>query len=124
VSHPDLGPGPFALIQPSAGYVEGQNKDLAVKHVFLGMGGLGKLSDAYIENYWQEMVLSTKAKHVYLIHWDDFTQPLMKQGEPVGLKPMPKLLDNLPRSLELLKMFSERDSVTLHVLDAWEMVYF
>ncbi len=124
VSHPSLGPEPFALIQPSAGYVEGQNKGISVKHVFLGMGGLGKLSNAYIENYWREMVLVTGAKHVYLIHWDDFTQPLFEQGEPVALKPMPKLLDDLPRSLELLKMFSERDRVTLHVLDAWEMVYF
>ncbi|PZO14291.1 MAG: hypothetical protein DCE87_11055 [Betaproteobacteria bacterium] len=124
VSHPGLGPGPFALIQPSAGYVEGQNKDIAVEHVFLGMGGLGKLSDAYIENYWREMVVGTGAKHVYLIHWDDFTQPLMKKGQLVGLKPMPKLLDDFPRSLELLKMFSERDGVTLHVLDAWQMVHF
>ena len=56
-----------------------------MKHVFLGMGGLGKLSDAYIENYWQEMVVRTQAKHVYLIHWDDFTQPLIKEGDPVAL---------------------------------------
>ncbi|KYP11965.1 MAG: hypothetical protein A0129_04705 [Limnobacter sp. CACIAM 66H1] len=124
VSHPGLGPGPFALIQPSAGFVEGQNKGFSVKHVFLGMGGLGKLSYAYIENYWREMVLVPGATHVYLIHWDDFTQPLMKQGEPLALKPMPKLLDDFPRSLELLKMFSERDGVSLHVLNSWEMVYF
>ncbi|MGV3467975.1 MBL fold metallo-hydrolase [Limnobacter sp.] len=124
VSHPGLGPGPFALIQPSAGFVEGQNKGFSVKHVFLGMGGLGKLSHAYIENYWREMVLVPGATHVYLIHWDDFTQPLMKQGEPLALKPMPKLLDDFPKSLELLKMFSERDGVSLHVLNSWEMVYF
>lgn len=124
VSHPGLGPGPFALIQPSAGYVEGQNKGIAVKHVFLGMGGLGKLSEAYIENYWQEMVMNTGASNVYLIHWDDFTQPLMKQGQSQALKPMPKLLDDLEKSLELLKMFSKRDGVTLQVLDAWQMVYF
>lgn len=124
VSHPSLGPGPFALIQPSAGYIEGQNKGIAVKHVFLGMGGLGKLTDTYIEDYWQEMVLTTGARHVYLIHWDDFTQPLIDQGKLLGLKPMPKLLDNLPRTLKLLKMFSERDGVTLHGLNAWEMVNF
>eukprot|EP01030_Chromulinospumella_sphaerica_P013847 gene13847-13632_t len=48
--------GEFDIQLIHAGYVEGQNKGVSVKHVFLGMGGLGKLSDAYIENYWQEMV--------------------------------------------------------------------
>jgi L-ascorbate metabolism protein UlaG (beta-lactamase superfamily) len=124
VSHPDLGPAPFALIQPSAGFVPGQNKGVNVKHVFLGTGGLGKSSDAYISDYWQEMVVNTGAKQVYLIHWDDFTQPLINQGQLASLKPMPKLLDDFPRSLELLKMFSERDDVTLHVLDAWKLVNF
>jgi L-ascorbate metabolism protein UlaG (beta-lactamase superfamily) len=124
VSHPDLGPEPFALIQPSAGFVPGQNKGVNVKHVFLGTGGLGKSSDAYISDYWQEMVVNTGAKQVYLIHWDDFTQPLINQGQLVSLKPMPKLLDDFPRSLELLKMFAERDGVTLHVLDAWKLVNF
>ena len=124
VSHPDLGPAPFALIQPSAGFVPGQNKGVNVKHVFLGTGGLGKSSDAYISDYWQEMVVNTGAKQVYLIHWDDFTQPLINQGQLASLKPMPKLLDDFPRSLELLKMFAERDGVTLHVLDAWKLVNF
>ncbi len=124
VSHPDLGPAPFALIQPSAGFVPGQNKGVNVKHVFLGTGGLGKSSDAYISDYWQEMVVNTGAKQVYLIHWDDFTQPLINQGQLASLKPMPKLLDDFQRSLELLKMFSERDGVTLHVLDAWKLINF
>lgn len=124
VSHPAVGPVPFALIQPSAGFVAGQNKGLTVNTVFLGTGGLGKLDDQYIADYWQEMVVSTQAKKVYLIHWDDFTQALLEQGKPVALKPMPTLLDDFPRAFELLKMFSERDGVDLQVLNAWEMVYF
>lgn len=124
VSHPGLGPGPFALIQPSAGYVEGQNKGITVKHVFLGMGGLGKLTGDYIENYWREMVVNTGARNVYLIHWDDFTRPLMDQGQSLALKPMPKLLDDPEKTFKLFQTFSERDGVTLHVLDAWQMVYF
>lgn len=123
VSHPSMGPAPFALIQPSAGFVPGQNKDVEVGHVFLGTGGLGKLSDEYIAAYWQEMVLNTGAKNVYLIHWDDFTQPLMNAGQAMALKPMPTLFDNLPRSLEMLKAYSNRDGVTLHLLDAWQIVH-
>ena len=124
VSHPAVEPVPFALIQPSAGFVAGQNKGLTVNTVFLGTGGLGKLDDQYIADYWQEMVVSTQAKKVYLIHWDDFTQALLEQGKPVALKPMPTLLDDFPRAFELLKMFSERDGVDLQVLNAWEMIYF
>lgn len=124
VSHPAVGPGPFALIQPSAGFVAGQNKGLTVNTVFLGTGGLGKLDEQYIADYWQEMVVSTRAKKVYLIHWDDFTQALLEQGKQVALKPMPRLLDDFPRSFELLKMFSKRDDVDLQLLNGWEMVYF
>lgn len=124
VSHPAVGSAPFALIQPSAGFVAGQNKGLTVNTVFLGTGGLGKLDDQYIADYWQEMVVSTQAKQVYLIHWDDFTQALLEQGKPVNLKPMPKLLDDFPRSLELLKAFAKRDEVNLQVLNAWDLIYF
>lgn len=124
LSHPAMGDKPFALIQPSAGFLPGQNKGLTVSTVFLGTGGLGKLSDNYIEQYWQEMVLSTQAKKVYLIHWDDFTLPLLQEGMKQSLKPMPSVLDNFPRSHALLTMLSERDGVQLQVVDAWQMVYF
>lgn len=124
VSHPLLGDGPFALIQPSAGFIPGQNKGLAVRTVFLGTGGLGKLDFRYVADYWQEMVLSTGAKQVYLIHWDDFTLPLMKQGKPVSLQAMPKLVDDFSRSLAELTRLAKRDGVNLHVLDAWDMVEF
>ena len=124
LSHPVLGANPFALIQPSAGFIAGQNDAIKVNTVLLGTGGLGKLSDQYIADYWHEMVVTTQAKTAYLIHWDDFTQPLLAQGKPVALKPMPTLLDDFPRAFELLKMFSERDGVTLHVLDAWQIVHF
>lgn len=124
VSHPAMGDKPFALIQPSAGFLPGQNRGLIVDTVFLGTGGLGKLSDEYIAQYWQEMVVNTQAKKVYLIHWDDFTLPLLSDGKLQSLKPMPGVLDNFPRSLELLTIFAKRDSIELQVVDAWQMVYF
>lgn len=124
VSHPRLGKGPFALIQPSAGFIPGQNKGLAVQTVFLGTGGLGKLDSSYVADYWQEMVLKTGAKQVYLIHWDNFTLPLMKQGKPVLLEAMPNLVDDFSRSLAELTRLSKQDGVNLHVLNAWDMVEF
>lgn len=124
VSHPLLGNGPFALIQPSAGFIPGQNKGIAVNTVFLGTGGLGKLDTRYLEAYWQEMVLNTEAKEVYLIHWDNFTLPLMHQGVTVSLQAMPNLVDDFSRSLRELKKLSQRDGVDLHVLNAWDIVEF
>lgn len=124
LSHPVLGASPFALIQPSAGFIAGQNSAIRVNTVLLGTGGLGKLSDQYIADYWQEMVVTTQAKTVYLIHWDDFTLPLIAQGEPQALKPMPRALDDFPKALKMLKKLADRDGVALHVLDAWQIVRF
>lgn len=124
VSHPLLGVSPFALIQPSAGFIPGQNKGVAVNTVFLGTGGLGKLDTEYLTAYWQEMVLNTGAKQVYLIHWDNFTLPLMHQGAPISLQAMPNLVDDFRKSLRELTTLSQRDGVKLQVLNAWEMVEF
>lgn len=124
VSHPLLGSGPFALIQPSAGFIPGQNNGVAVNTVFLGTGGLGKLDADYLAAYWQEMVMNTGAKQVYLIHWDNFTLPLMQQGLPISLQAMPNLVDDFSRSLRELKKLAQRDSVNLRVLNAWDIVEF
>lgn len=124
VSHPSIGEGPFALIQPSAGFIPGQNRGVAVNTVFLGTGGLGKLDADYLAAYWQEMVLNTGAKQVYLIHWDNFALPLMQHGVPISLQAMPNLVDDFSRSLRELTKLSQRDKVNLQVLNAWDMVEF
>lgn len=124
LSHTQLGGKPFALIQPSAGFVPGQNAGIEVDTVFLGTGGLGKLDDGYIEAYWQEMVKSTQAKRVYLIHWDDFTLPILNEQGPLPLKPMPRLLDDFERSFQTLSTLAKRDRVDLRVLDAWTSLFF
>jgi L-ascorbate metabolism protein UlaG (beta-lactamase superfamily) len=124
VAHPAVKGKAVALIQPSAGFIPGQNQGMTVDTVFLGTGGLGKLSETYMADYWQEMVLNTGARSVYLIHWDDFTQPLLSGSQTQNLKPMPRLMDNFPRSLEVLNRFADRDNVRLQVLDAWQILSF
>jgi L-ascorbate metabolism protein UlaG (beta-lactamase superfamily) len=124
VSHPRLGGRPFALIQPSAGFIPGQNRGVAVDTVFLGTGGLGKLDSSYVADYWQEMVLNTGAEQVFLIHWDNFTLPLMQHGVPVALQAMPNLVDDFSRSLDQLVRLGQRDGVTVQVLNAWDVVEF
>ncbi|HEY1059730.1 MAG TPA: hypothetical protein VGE55_13455 [Limnobacter sp.] len=124
VYHRNTGAQPIALIQPSAGYVPGQNAGLKVPVVFLGTGGLGKLDEDYAARYWKEMVTDTGAKTVYLVHWDDFTLPLMKGGELDALRPMPKLVDHFDRTVTRLQAFARRDGVSLTILQAWKKVNF
>lgn len=121
VSHGDKS---LALIQPSAGFVPDQNRGIEVGAVFLGAGGLGKQTDAYLERYWHEMVTQTKAKQVYLIHWDDFTKPLMAQGHVLPSVAMPVLLDDFPSTQDRLGRLAKRDGVELIVLSAWQQVTF
>jgi L-ascorbate metabolism protein UlaG (beta-lactamase superfamily) len=72
ISHPQG----TALVQGSAGFVEGalsgKNADVAM----LGVGGLSSLGKDYVAQYWQETVVRTGAMRVYPIHYEDFTKPL------------------------------------------------
>ncbi|HEX4842629.1 MAG TPA: hypothetical protein VFV57_03090 [Limnobacter sp.] len=124
VGHDSKGQEPLALIQPSAGFVPGENKDLRVPLVFLGVGGLGRLGEEYIASYWAEMVTQTGAKQVYLIHWDDFTKPVFEAGQPKTLVAMPRLMDDFSKALPVLQGLAKRDKVQLVVHQAWETVTF
>ena len=64
-----------ALIQGSAGYVEGRLQGTAADVVYLGIGGLGSLGKDHAAAYFDEIVGSTGARCVVPIHWDDFTLP-------------------------------------------------
>ncbi|WP_370262631.1 MBL fold metallo-hydrolase [Limnobacter sp.] len=124
VHHKSQGDEPIALVQPSAGFLPGENRDLKVPVVFLGVGGLGRLGQDYIESYWQEMVTQTGARRVYLIHWDDFTKPVFSQGQPAPLVPMPALMDDMSAALPVLQGLALRDGVQLEVHQAWETITF
>ena len=68
-------PAGTALIQGSAGYVEGRLADTAADVVYLGIGGLGSLGKDHAAAYFDEIVGPTEARCVVPIHWDDFTLP-------------------------------------------------
>ena len=58
---------------------------LDVETVVLGIGGLELKSQAYLERFYQEVVLNSGARHVYLSHWDNFFKPLDRPLKPLGL---------------------------------------
>ena len=73
------------LVFGSAAYSPNAYIDLDVQTVVLGIGGLELKSQAYLESLYQEVVLNSGARHVYLSHWDNFFKPLDRPLKPLGL---------------------------------------
>lgn len=71
-----------ALVQGSAGYVEGAFEALEADVVFLGTGGIGTQSRDYREAYWYETVTRLGAGRVIPVHWDSLTGPI--EGDFTG----------------------------------------
>ncbi len=90
-------PGARLLVQGSAGYLEGALAGEQVDHVFLGVGGLERLSPEYTRAYWHEMVEVTRARRVFPVHWDDFTRPY---GEIV---PIPRVAGDVSETFARLQ---------------------
>ncbi len=67
IKHPDGS----LLIQGSAGFVPSALAGVKVDTVFLGAGGLNALPIEHVKQYVAEIVKTTQAKTVYLIHHDD-----------------------------------------------------
>ena len=110
-------PAGTLLVQGSAGWQEGA---LAGRHadvVLLGIGGLGTRDEAYRESYWREVVGAVGPRCVIPIHWDDFTLPLS-----APLAPSPRILDDVPASLDFLIQKTSDDSLGLGLLPVWEPV--
>lgn len=99
------------LVQGSAGFLEGALEGVRVDIVMLGVGLLEGLGRDYAERYWQELVTTTGAAHVFPVHFDDFSRPF---GE-IALQP--RVLDNFVDTAGWLEEFrSTWDSDTrLHL---------
>lgn len=85
ISHP-LG---TTVVQGSAGFLEEALADVQADVVMLGVSLIEGLGKKYTKRYWQSLVTATGADHVFLIHFDDFTQPF---GE---VKLFPRVLEDI-----------------------------
>lgn len=63
------------LVQGSAGFLEGALADTKADVVMLGVSLIEGLGRDYVEQYWQALVTTTGAAHVFAIHFDDFLKP-------------------------------------------------
>lgn len=107
--------GRTALIQGSAGFVEGATAGLEADVVYLGIGQLGIHDRKYIETYWYEHVTQTGAKLAVMTHWDDFFRGL---DEP--LRALPMAGDDLDNTMHHVTRLAERDGVRVAFPTLWQ----
>ena len=68
-------PAGAAVVQGSAGYVEGGLDDVAADVAYLGIGGVSIPGRDHARTYFEEIVRATGAGCARPIHWDDFNRP-------------------------------------------------
>jgi L-ascorbate metabolism protein UlaG (beta-lactamase superfamily) len=105
-----------ALVQGSAGFVEGVLERYRADAVFLGVGGLARQGEAYSERYFREIVEAVGARQVIPIHYDDLTAPT--DGP---LVPMPALVDDVAKSFDrLIARAAATPGLEFALLPYWE----
>jgi L-ascorbate metabolism protein UlaG (beta-lactamase superfamily) len=99
------------LVHGSGGFDDQGLAGIHADVVLLGVGMLEPLGRGYAEAYWQAVVTTTGARHVFAVHFDDFTRPF---GE---IRLYPRLIDDLAKTSGWLEEFRTRwDSDTkLHL---------
>jgi L-ascorbate metabolism protein UlaG (beta-lactamase superfamily) len=107
--------GRSLLVHGSAGFIPGALKNHKAEVVFLGIGTLGRQTQEFKEHYWDEVVKTTGAARVILIHWDNFFAPL---EEP--LKPLPWPADNFKASMDFLNAQGAKDHVDVRLPVLWQ----
>jgi len=105
------------LVHGSANFRAGALKGRSADVVYLGLGHLGRQSDAFVDAYWNEVVRATGATRVIVMHWDDFFRSL---DEP--LRPMPSVLDPVQNAMRRILERGARDGVEVLSPVAWERV--
>ncbi|PJZ71359.1 hypothetical protein CH373_02350 [Leptospira perolatii] len=103
------------LIQGSAGFIPGALKGHKADVVYLGVSGLGKFDESYLQEYWKETMETVGAKRAILVHWDDFFEPL--DGELVLLPPF---LDNFDNSIKFLLAKGKASDVDIRIPIVWK----
>ena len=73
-----------ALVFGSAGFVPGSYQGLNVDTVILSIGGLGLRPASYLERLYQEVVIASGARQVWISHWDNFFRPILPGLRPLG----------------------------------------
>lgn len=107
--------GRTALLQGSAGFVDGALAGRRAEVAYLGIGQLGVMDEDYIRAYWAHTVETVGARRVVLTHWDDFFRGLDRP-----LRALPYLGDDLDVTMRVLGELAREQDVALHLPTLWQ----
>lgn len=113
VRHPRVS----VLVHASANHVPGRLAGHTADVVYLGIGTLGRQTDRFRDEYWNEVVLATGATTVIPVHWDDFSAPLTRP-----LRPLPYPVDDFGAAMDFLLARGARDRVRVLLPVLWREV--
>ncbi|WP_218029879.1 hypothetical protein [Streptomyces rishiriensis] len=103
------------LLHASANFRPGALQGRLADVVYLGVGSLGRQRPGFLDAYWDEVVVTTGARRVVLVHWDDLFVGLHRP-----LRPMPYFLDSLDATMSRLLPLARRDGVDVVMPVAWQ----
>lgn len=103
------------LLHASANYRPGMLAGHRADVVYLGIGGLGKQSPDFLNEYWDEVVRATRARRIILVHWDDFFVGLDRP-----LRASPHFFDRVDVAIDRVVALAGRDDVDLRIPVAWQ----
>lgn len=86
------------VVQPSAGYVEGQLDGYTADVAFLSIARLGDQPQVARRRYFDEIVTATGAKRIIPVHWDNYNEPLSD-----NLRPASNLIEDFRDSMRFLR---------------------
>jgi L-ascorbate metabolism protein UlaG (beta-lactamase superfamily) len=103
-----------ALVHASANFRAGALAGLRADTVYLGIGGLGRSSEQFRQDYWRQVVEPVRPSRVVPIHWDRFTRPLSRP-----LRPLPRPVDDHRRTMAFLGRMCAGAGIELTMPEAW-----
>ena len=106
ISHP-LG---TTLVQGSAGFIDEALADTQADVVMMSVAGLTSQGRKYTRDYWHQIVEPTGATRVFVLHYDDFTQPF---GQTILF---PTSIDNVVASVQWLAALAKASDRGIDIL--------
>lgn len=96
-----------ALVQGSAGYIEGQFSNVDADVILLSVAGLAAMGEDYTRRYWEETVTASGAGRALMLHWDDFARPF---GE---IYLLPEVADNVIETARWIDAVANENAVVV-----------
>lgn len=106
--------GQQMLFKNSAHWIPGALDNLEVDVLFLGVGGLGKADDAFVDGYLQATIGTLRPHTVVPTHWNDLFAPVRPH-----LPLQRKLIDLAPTSLNRTHAKATEVEARFVILDAF-----